>query len=126
MDYKDEIITEISDIESKRISHKVIRDLQKMKECMLSGVDTILKNVWDEVCVQVQDEESWEWDSYLDMISSIIRYEVRKLNMVTKKAIWLQTEEGFEWERHHEEDESLECFGRNCSPMLHGFYEVYL
>jgi hypothetical protein len=107
MDYKDEIISEISVIESKKISNKVIRNLQKLKDCMLSGDDTILKNVWDEVCVQVQYEESWAWDAYIDTIRSMIKYEVEQLSNAIKKAIWIQTEEGFDWVINNEEDESI-------------------
>lgn len=37
---------------------QTIKSLEEMcGDCLLSGEDSGLKNVWEEVCVQVQDEE---------------------------------------------------------------------
>jgi len=58
MDYRDNLIEEIASIESKRIVRRVIQFLQQMTEGRLSGDDSGLRNVWDEVCVQVRGQES--------------------------------------------------------------------
>lgn len=58
-----------------QISDKIIMEaidaLQKMdSDEMLSG-NSGLKNVWEEVCVQVQDEQSFFWDTYVETIESL-------------------------------------------------------
>jgi len=103
MNYKDKIISDIAESACKIITKKVIRKLQQSKD-MLSGDDTTLKNVWDEICVQVQGEESLMWDAYLDTISSFIEHEVSYLDDFTQQAIWLQTNEGSNWDEDNEED----------------------
>lgn len=103
MNYRDKIIKDIAESRCRKVSGKIVRDLQKMTEGMQSGDDTPLKNVWDEICVQVQGEYSVMWDAYLDTITSLIRDEVEKLDIQTKQAIWLQTDEGIDWEIDNED-----------------------
>ena len=54
MNPRDKIISRLADLECKRVSRKVIRNLQRLTEGMQSGDDSVLANVWDEVCVQVR------------------------------------------------------------------------
>ena len=56
MKYKDKIIQHVAAEACKEISAKTIRALRKMTEGMQSGDDTPLRNIWDEVCVQMQTE----------------------------------------------------------------------
>lgn len=107
MDYRDTIIKGVSDIRCKKISSKVIRYFQKMKEGMQSGEDTPLKNVWDEICVQVQGEESIFYSYYLDAARRYIYYEVEKLDECIKKAIWIQTDQYFDWQDDDNKHEAL-------------------
>ena len=93
MELKDEIIREVAKERCRKISGAVILELQKMKEAMQSGDDTPLRNVWDEICVQVQDEESVMWDAYLDTIQSLIEYRVEKIDLPTKRIIWFQAKD---------------------------------
>jgi len=97
MNYKDNIISHVSNEACKEVSAKVVRSLRKMTEGMQSGDDTPLKNIWDEVCVQRQDEYSVMWDAYEETILAFIEQEVRKLDELVIGAIWLQTEEGDDW-----------------------------
>ncbi len=91
---------------SKRASS--IRSLQGLTDCLLSGEDTPLKNIWDEICVQVQYEESFLWeDVYLEMIRSSVLYEVRKLEEEVRQAIWFQTDEGIYWDEDEEEQDEI-------------------
>jgi hypothetical protein len=85
-----------------KISGKVIRQLQKMTAGMQSGDDSPLKNIWDEVCVQVQGQESALWDYYLNVIGELIRTELTPVGAETKLAIWLQTDQGADWEMNLE------------------------
>ena len=48
------------------------------KELLTSGNDSGLKNVWEEVCVQVQGEQSYYWDAYLVTINNFILDELSK------------------------------------------------
>lgn len=93
IDYEKEIIRKIAQERCRRISGRVVRKLQKITEGMQSGCDTPLKNLWDEICVQVQDEESIMFDTYLDTIRPLIEYEVKKIDILMKQIIWLQIEE---------------------------------
>jgi hypothetical protein len=107
MDYQDNIIYEIADKECERICRKTIHSLQKMKEGMQSGEDTILRNVWDEVCVQVQSQKSVLWNAYLENKNVIIAYEVSELDDVIKQAIWLQTFQSMDWDCEYEGAEEV-------------------
>ena len=78
-----------------------------MKEGMQSGEDTPLKNVWDEICVQVQSEESYFYSCYLDTARNYIHHEVEKLDECIKKAIWIQTDQYFDWQDNDNKHETL-------------------
>jgi hypothetical protein len=105
MGYKDKIIACIAKKACDKISGRVIRSLQEMTDEMQSGDDSGLKNVWDEVCSQVQYEESFFWEVYLDTIRDLICFEMDKLDYEIIEAIWLQTDEGFYSGDDEEEDE---------------------
>lgn len=107
-DYRDNIIAGIAKIECLKTSRKIIRALQKMKNGMQSGEGTPLKNIWEEICVQVQYEESVMWDAYLSTVCQIILPEVEKLDDCIKQAIWLQTDEGMEWEDEVADDDEVQ------------------
>jgi len=97
MNCQDKIISDLAHTACEKISRKVIRSLTKMTDGMQSGDGTFLKNIWDEVCVQVQTEESVMWDSYVDTIQALILDKLAGLDVTTKQAIWLQTDEGIDW-----------------------------
>ncbi len=76
MDYRDNIISDIAEAECKHVCRKVIRALQRTTEGMQTGDDTPLKNIWEEVCVQIQFYQSVFWGLYLHTIGTIIWAEV--------------------------------------------------
>ncbi len=98
MDCQEKVISEIANVECERISRKVILALQKMTDCLMAGSDSGLKNVWDEICVQVQEEYSYHWDSYVETVEGLAEAEVGKLSKSIQEAIWLQTDDGFDFE----------------------------
>ena len=52
--------------------NRVIYDIRRTpKEAMLSGDDSELKSVWEEICAQLQDEQFFGWDMVDDMVSLI-------------------------------------------------------
>lgn len=63
-----------------------------MKQCTatLSSEDSGLKTFWDEFCVQVQQEQSYYWNSYLDTLSMWIKQEFEKLPLWKRNAIWFE------------------------------------
>jgi hypothetical protein len=107
MEYRDEIISCLANKACEAISGKVIQALTIMTEGMQSGDDSCLKNLWEEICVQVQGQESVFWDFYLEIIESFILKELSRLDTAAMRAIWLQTGQGIDW-RYDNEDENGE------------------
>lgn len=70
----------------------------------LSGDDSGLDTVWEEICVQVRHEQSFSWDLYDELVRDLISQELPKLQDHEKAAIWLQTDEGISWLYDDEED----------------------
>lgn len=66
-------------------------------EAGLSGEDYGLRNAWEEICVQVQDQHSIDWDAYIDTIDQSIIHALPELPDYWREAIWLQTPEGEDW-----------------------------
>lgn len=80
-----------------RLAKRVIAQLQRLKDCRLSGDGSVLDNTWDEICVQLQEEESLYWDAYVDTTHAFALAEVNTLSHLERQAIWLQTENGWRW-----------------------------
>ena len=72
----------------------------------LSGDDTVLGNVWDEICVQVQYEESIFWDAYKETVLTDFAARVSQLEYHVQIALGLQTPAGIQWRLGNEPDES--------------------
>ena len=64
----------------KKMVRKAIREMQKDKESIVSGEDSGLLNVWDEICVQVQYEYFICWSAYEDYMSQLVTSIVKKLS----------------------------------------------
>lgn len=90
------IVQEVAKQAARSVTRKVIAALQKMTNT-LSGDDSELKSTWDEICVQLQDEESGAWDAYDHTVRALVRSHIEVLPQHEQEAIWLQTEEGFGW-----------------------------
>lgn len=71
---------------------------------MLSGDDSGLKNVWEEICVQVQDEESFFWDAYVETMSDLLAGFVELLESDARLALWAVTDEGWRYVNDHHAD----------------------
>lgn len=113
MEYQGKIMSSLADGQCKWICQKTISFLQKMTDGMQSGDDSPLENLWEEVCVQVQYQESMLWDFYTDYMQSIISSQLKKLNAITCYAIWLQTDAGeeflFDYEEHEESGDPIDA-----------------
>ena len=81
---------------SQKVTRKCIVGLQALTDT-LSGNDSQLTNVWDEICVQVQFQHSFYWDTYENIARDFVSSSIKTLTSHEKEAIWLQTEAGWEW-----------------------------
>jgi hypothetical protein len=104
------IVRAVAKEAARHITRKVINRLQSMKHT-LSGDDSELKTTWDEICAQVQYEESFYWDAYDETVRSYLTGYVAKLPKHEREAIWLQTDAGGDWDCEEPED-------RESNPVL--------
>lgn len=75
-----QMLNDICKMHRLLIAKDVIKDLMSLndKNMLLSGYDSGLKNVWEEICVQVQDEYSFHWDAYENTIENCINSSISK------------------------------------------------
>ena len=92
-----DIVCKLAASISQLLSTQVIRSLQRMNACLLSGDDSGLTSTWDEICVQVQYQKTLAWDTYLATIESLAHSFVEGLKQYELEAVWLITPEGKEW-----------------------------
>jgi hypothetical protein len=97
------IVLVVAEEAARRITRKVIAKLQHL-EHTLSGDDSELETTWDEICVQVQYEESFSWDAYDETVRAIVGAYVAELPKHEREAIWLQTDAGGDWDGEEPED----------------------
>ena len=102
-----------------RVTRRVITSLQRLTDCKLSGDDSRLENIWDEICVQVQGDTSYAWDAYLDTVTAFLTTEVKGLADYEREALWLQTEPGTDWVCAEEKE-------RDPSPVCHDHIVEYV
>jgi len=56
------IVLVVARAAAKKVTNKVIRDFRKLP-AQLSGDDSGLNSVWEEICVQIQYEQSFWWNA---------------------------------------------------------------
>jgi hypothetical protein len=95
-DPRDDLIRSVADEACKRVAKRAIAGLKKQR-AQLSGDDSGLGTVWDELCVQVQEGESLFWDAYELTVKQFVREHLERLPQHERKAIWLQTDAGWDW-----------------------------
>lgn len=89
---------------SRRLVLGCIRDLQRMQDCLLSGEDSPLRSIWEEICVQQQREESFSWRAYLETIAACAEWRVEDLQPYELDALWLLTRQGEDWDCEREDE----------------------
>jgi hypothetical protein len=97
------IVQDLAESVCERVKNEVIRTLKGM-EGGLSGEDSGLSSVWEEICVQLQYEESVCWDTYDMTVRETVQFLVEELPTFEREALWLLTGEGSEWEWEDVED----------------------
>lgn len=53
------IARDLGEALAQRLVAGCIRDLQRIQDCLLSGDDSPLRSIWEEICVQQQRELSF-------------------------------------------------------------------
>jgi len=104
------IIQKLASSICQRIARRTISALQRLTDCRLSGDDSGLENVWDEVCVQMQHEKSFHWWAYEETIRSHVLSYVEDLEDYERWAVWLQTEAGWDWSYEAEEEREKDVY----------------
>ena len=79
------------------MAEQVRTDMAGMDEPMLSGADSGLTSVWQEICAQAQGEESFFWDQYQEVAVGMIGFRVEELPKTEQEMLWLATEAGWDW-----------------------------
>lgn len=85
------VAVKLSDDLCKKITSKTIRWMQSVNTEFIEM--EYLKNLWDDVCYQVQKERSFYWCHYDDMVVSNVVSLLAELEDYEVNAIWLQTDE---------------------------------
>jgi hypothetical protein len=93
---KAEIFERKAEDAAQRITRNVICDLEKMTDT-LSSDDSGLETTWDEICIQIQHEESPFWFAYDEIVRGMVGGFVAELSDNEREAIWLQTDAGIDW-----------------------------
>ena len=92
------IVRELAESVCRRVARRAIRALQGMTGHLLSGDGSGLRNAWDEICVQVQFEESVYWDAYEQTVEATVAGFVDELPDFECDAVWLQTRAADDWD----------------------------
>ena len=98
------IVRRLAEQVCQRVTRRVIRALREIVDGLQSGDDSSLANVWEEICVQVQGEQSVLWGAYDVTVRQIVSTEVTALPEHERDAVWLQTPEGEEWDAEEEDE----------------------
>lgn len=64
---------------------------------MLFQTDSELELAWDEICVQVQYQNSFDWDAYDETVRHLVSHHLGALPQHEREALWLQTDAGIDW-----------------------------
>lgn len=100
-----DLIRQYARAAAERVRDDAINQLIALNST-LSGDDSGLENAWEEICVQVQSgEESFFWDGYVDAMHDAIESALEKIPERDNVALWLQTDEGWDWHWDLEKDE---------------------
>ncbi len=95
---------------ASKLVHAAVQDaignLRKINSNDLLSGDSGLKDTWEEICVQVQGEESGYWEQYLETIDQVLEGVLYALSREEQLAIWTSTDEGWDWVcDHHDEND---------------------
>ncbi len=96
MNISERVASELADSLCEKISRKVIKLLQSRKD-LLFGDNSVLENTWDEICVQVQGDQSFYWDAYDRMVCDSITGYLEDLKLYECVAISIKKNNDNYW-----------------------------
>jgi len=100
------LLCRLSSYHVHEIAEAVIKYLMELKEdVLLSGDDSGLKTLWEEICVQVQGEESFFWNSYEETIHNLTEKAFDEQPAAVKNLIMYI--EGLEIDRNENDQEPV-------------------
>ncbi|PYE38508.1 hypothetical protein [Psychrobacter fozii] len=106
MNLDNKILLDISKELSESLSKKITRKTIKWMQSLDSLRDQYhLTNRWDDVCYQFQSEDFYYWHFYEDMIMEYVILRIEELNEHEANAIWLQTENSYDYLIEMDENE---------------------
>lgn len=108
------IVRAVAAAAADRLAKRAVKHLQQIRTT-LSGDDSELKSVWDEICTQAQGEESFFWEAYEEQMLATVTALIGDLPLHEREAIWFQSAEGVEWLFHKETCDDR--FDPTCYPM---------
>jgi hypothetical protein len=91
-----EIVKALASEVAGRITRRCMAELRKL-DGLYQGDSTVLRNFWEELCVQIQYDQSVLWDAYDDCIQEMVRVQVQNLPRHEREALWLQSDAGCDW-----------------------------
>lgn len=91
------VVTEHASALARRIAQEIVTDLRAVQAPLLSGDGTPLTSVWQEICVQVQGEESIFWDAYLQSMRDFALSRLASVSPPELEMLWFGTEPGWDW-----------------------------
>lgn len=113
------IVIQLARESVSRAARRAIRRLQMDTESRASGPNSGLGNVWDEICVQVQFQESVFWSAYEALVRDLVAREVEAMPRLELSAIWLETQQGSDWECEHGDSSSaIPVFGDDVTDYI--------
>lgn len=101
------LLKEYAQAATTAIAEKAVAGLSKCT-ATLSGDDSGLTNAWEEICAQVQGEESFFWDTYQQVMRDLVLAELETMPRRDLVAIWLQTDAGWDWHSDFEHQEQMD------------------
>ena len=90
-----ELTRQIAQDAARRVAERTVRHLNKLPGG-LSGDDSGLRTAWEEFCVQVQAEESFFWEAYVETVKQTISGALRNVRYLELVALWLASDGAWE------------------------------
>jgi hypothetical protein len=97
MEFERSVVLSFAKTINDEVVRSVVASLQTLTDGMQGGGDDGLENIWEELCVQVQGEQSPLFSCYEDIVDSYIARSISGLPANSRLALWLATDAGFDW-----------------------------
>ena len=90
-----DIVSALADDVTQSIAYQVLDRLEDDTDVKFPE-DSGLRNIWEEVCVQIQGQHSSIWPAYDETVFEYVSAAFGKRPVYQQIAVWLQTEDGMD------------------------------